>query len=411
MKTYNTVIVGGGVSGVLAGIHLDDDKSIILEKNSTLLKKILVTGGGRCNITNNNPLETYIQSYYNSGNYYRTAFNNFFNSDIIELLEKHGCKTKTEDDKRVFPVTDKATSVQKTLIEILDNTKTNYQLNTNVTSITREDDFFLITYNNGHLIKSENIILSTGGDSYPETGSDGSGYKLAVKLGHSITEHMGGLSPIETYENWVRKLSGISIDAKITIKADKKKISTTNSSIMFTHNGLSGHAVLDNSMLIENHLRQNHNVKLELDLAKDYNHEQLDQKLLDDFKEHPTWGLKRYMHEYMPKSMVTTILKQLEIKEDTKLNQVSKKDRYKIRDNLKRLEFTVKSVQDKHRMVTNSGVRQDQINPNTMESRLVDNLYFTGELIEGCGMCGGFNLQKAYSTGVLAATTIKGVKR
>ncbi|MGN1321854.1 MAG: NAD(P)/FAD-dependent oxidoreductase [Methanosphaera sp.] len=406
MKNYDTVIIGGGASGILAGIYLNDPHSIILEKNNTLGKKLLITGGGRCNLTNNSTLKEYINSYYNSGNYFRPAFNIFFNKDIIELLESNGCKTKVEDDNRVFPVTDKSKTVLNTLINILDNKKTQYKLNCNVNSITRNDNQFIIDYNNTR-ISANNIILATGGLSYPETGSTGDGKRFAVALGHKNTKNMGGLSPIKIEETWINKLQGITLPVKLEFKANNKSIVKDSGSIIFTHNGISGFVIMNNSMTIERHLRKNREVILNMDVTPDYTYESLYKTLQEDFQKHPTQGLKRYLHKYLPKNMVEIFLEQINIDQTTKLNQVTKKDRVKIRDLLKRIRLTVVDVLENESQVTNSGIKRKEINPDTCESKIVPHLYIVGELIEGCGICGGYNLQKAFSTGVLAATSIR----
>ncbi|WP_455646017.1 NAD(P)/FAD-dependent oxidoreductase [Methanosphaera sp.] len=409
LKVYNTAIIGGGASGILAGIYLNDKKSIILEKNEILGKKILITGGGRCNLTNNSTLNEYTKSYYNSGNYYRSAFNLFFNKDIIKLLEDNGCKTKVEDDNRVFPVTDSSKTVLDTLIKILDKSNTQYKLNCNVTSITKEENLFIIQYNSKK-IKAKNVILATGGNSYPETGSTGDGKNFAVSLGHSKTKNMGGLSPIKIEEQWIKKLQGITLDVSLEFKANKKSIVKDSGSIIFTHKGLSGFVIMNNSMTIEKHLRKNQEVKVNMDLVPEYNYETLDKILQEDFKQHSNQGLKRYLHKYLPKNMVVIFLEQLNINPETILNQVTKKERVKIRDSLKRITLTVTDVLENESRVTNSGIKRKEIDPNSFESKVVPNLYIIGELIEGCGICGGYNLQKAFSTGVLAATTIREAK-
>lgn len=405
MKYYNTVIVGGGASGILAAIYLDDSNSILLEKNNILGKKMLVTGGGRCNLTNNKSINEYVKSYYNSGNYYRQAFSNFFNEDIVRLLEDNDCRTKVEDNGRVFPVSDKSENVVDTLVQVLKKKNTKYQLNSKVTSITRENDCFIIKYNDKR-IKSKNVILSTGSNCYPKTGSNGDGYRFLESLGHNLSRNMGGLCPVEIEERWINNLQGITINVNLEVKADNKRILKDEASLLFTHNGLSGHCILDNSMKIESNLRKNKKVVIYLDLAGDYSYEELDETLQDDFKNNPKKHLKGYLHKYLPRNMTGVFMDAFDV-EDKSLNQITKHDRMIIRDNLKRLKLTVKRVCQEDAMVENGGVKQKEINPNTCESRIIPHLYITGELIEGCGICGGFNLQKAYSTGVLAACSIR----
>jgi predicted Rossmann fold flavoprotein len=222
MTVYNTIIIGGGSSGLLSAIHLDDKKSILLEKNDILGKKILITGGGRCNITNNNTLENYVKSFYNGGNFYRTAFSNFFNKDIINLLEKNDCKTKVEENERVFPVSDKSSTVQKTFTKILNNRATKYELNVNVKDLKKKNDLFVVKTNDSRTYKSKFVIIATGGNTYPKTGSTGDGYKFVEEFGHTITKQMGGLSPIKIKETWINNLQGIDIEVKLEIKSNKK---------------------------------------------------------------------------------------------------------------------------------------------------------------------------------------------
>ena len=406
MRIYNTVIVGGGASGILAAIYLNDSNSILLEKNNILGKKMLITGGGRCNITNNASFNEYMKCYYNSGNYYRQAFTNFFNEDIIRLLEDNDCMTKVEENNRVFPISDDSKTVVTTLVNILKKSDTPFELNAKVVNITKEDDCFIIEYNDKH-VKSRNVILSTGSCSYPKTGSNGDGYVFAKKLGHDIPENMGGLCPVEIEEKWITRLQGITMDVNLEIKADNKRIVKDYASLLFTHKGLSGHSILDNSMKIESNIRKKRKVSVFIDFADDYSYEQLDKTLQDDFKSNPKKHLKVYLHKYLPKNMTSIFLEAIGI-DDKTLNQTTKQDRIGIRDNLKRLQLTIKRVCLEDAIVENSGIRQKEVDPNTFESKIVPGLYVTGELIEGCGICGGFNLQKAFSTGVLAACSIKG---
>lgn len=406
MKTYNTIIIGAGASGLLSAIALNDNNSILLEKNEIMGKKLLLTGGGRCNLTNNSDFNEYMNNYYNTGKFYRNAFSTFFNKDIIKLLENNGCKTKIEEDNRVFPVSDDAKSVQQTLINILENSETQYKLNSKVTSIIKKEDKFIVTYNKKQ-IQSKYLILSTGGNSYPKTGSSGDGYEFAKKLGHNISPQMGGLSPIKIREKWIKKLQGITIKAFIEFKSENKSLFKGNGSIIFTHNGLSGFIILDNSMLLEKHLREEKNVTINMDLCKEYSYEQLDTKLIDDFKINANKKIKTYIHNYLPKKMSYELLKKIKVDPEKILNQISKKERLIIRDNLKKITLNVDKVLEKESMVTNSGVIRKEIKPNNFESKKMENLYIVGELIEGCGICGGYNLQQAFSTGFVAGKDIK----
>lgn len=407
MTVYNTIIVGGGSSGILSAIHLNDKKSILLEKNNSLGKKILVTGGGRCNLTNNNTLDNYVKSFYNGGNFYRTAFSYFFNKDVIKLLEDNGCKTKVEENERVFPVSDQASTVQKTFIKIIDKKNTKIKLNTNVKSMKKENDYFIVECDDSKVIKSKYLILSTGGNAYPKTGSTGDGYRFAEQLGHKITRQMGGLAPVKIKETWINKLQGIDMEVKLEIKSNKKSIVKDEGSIMFTHNGISGPVILNNSMEINKYLQKNQNVIINIDLCPEYSYDELDKKLMEDFSKNGNKSIKRYLHNYLPKRMSYEFLNYLNVDSTKILNQINKKERMKIRDTLKRLTLTVLEVLEKEAFVTNSGVERKEINPNTFESKIVENLFIVGELVEGCGISGGYNLQQAYSTGALAAKSIR----
>ena len=192
MKSHNTIIVGGGASGMLAAIELDDKKSLLVEKNSQLGRKILITGGGRCNITNKAPIKEFIRNYNGNGNYYRGAFNQFFNDDIIKLLEDNGCMTKIEKKKQVFPTTDNAKDVNDTLITLVKKSNTKYELNCNIVDITKEDNYFILKTATNKVFKAENVVLATGSDVYKNTGSTGDGEKFATKLGHTKPDDIVG---------------------------------------------------------------------------------------------------------------------------------------------------------------------------------------------------------------------------
>lgn len=407
MKLYDTVIIGGGPAGVIAGIYLKG-KTLLLEKNDILLKKMLLTGGGRCNLTNKSTLDDYMKSFYNNGKFYRTAFTNFFNDDIIKLLEKNGCKTKIEENKRVFPESDKSETVKNTLTDLINKSGTDISTGSCVERIQKKDDHFRIYYNNNLTVESKNLILACGGNCYPKTGSSGEGYSFLESLGHSITEQMGGLCPVKIKEEWIRRLQGITIETHLEILSDKKSISKTEGSLLFTHNGLSGFVILDNSMQIEKHMRKKENVTINLDFCHEYSYESLDEKLRENFSKNSNQKIRTCIHEFLPKRMSREFLSYLNIDSDKILNQITKKERIRIRDNLKRLTLTVDKVLEEEAMVTNSGVKRKEINPDTFESKIVNNLYIVGELIEGCGICGGYNLQQAYSTGFTAAKSVNG---
>ena len=405
MKVYDTIIIGGGPAGVICGIHLEGN-NLLLEKNDALLKKMTITGGGRCNLTNNATLEEYMQSYYGNGKYYRNAFCNFFNKDIINLLEENDCKTKVEENKRVFPVTDKSTSVTKTLIKLLEKSDTKFSINSRVTSIKKEDNLFNICINGKTIVKSKNLVLACGGNCYVPDNTGNDGYALAKSLGHHSSQQMGGLSPVTVKEKWTKKLQGITVNVKIEIKADKKRLNTSRGSIIFTHDGLSGFPILDNSMQIEKHLRKNQNVIINLDLCEKYSYDELDLYLRETFDKNTNKKVKTCISTLVAKKISKVLLEQLKIDPEKIANQVTRKERIKIRDLLKRLTFTVDKVKQEDSMVTNSGIKRKEINPNTFESKITDDLYIIGELIEGCGICGGFNLQQAYSTGYTVSKTI-----
>lgn len=408
MDVYDTIIVGGGPAGVIAGIHLKG-KTMLLEKNDMLLKKMLLTGGGRCNLTNKSSFNEFLGCFYGNGKFYRDAFSKFFNKDIIKLLEDNGCKTKTEEDKRVFPVTDNSKTVVDVLTSLINSSDTEISLNSSVDALQNDGDYFLVRYNKNHVLKSKNVILATGGNCYPKTGSAGDGYAFAKSLGHTLTKQMGGLSPIKIRENWIKNLQAITVDARMEFRSDRKIIGKSEGSVLFTHNGLSGFVILDNSMLMEEYLRNGETVEVSMDFCGHYSYDLLDEYLKKYFKENSNKKIKTCLHQFLPKRMGRELLVHLGIDSDKILNQVTKKERMKIIDSLKHLTLTVDRVLEEDAMVTGSGVKMNQINPVTFESKIADNLYIVGELIEGCGICGGYNLQQAYSTGFTASMSINEV--
>ncbi|MDO5851872.1 MAG: aminoacetone oxidase family FAD-binding enzyme [Methanobacteriaceae archaeon] len=407
MKEYNTIIIGGGPAGIIANILLKNENTILLEQNDTLGKKLLLTGNQRCNLTNHSNLKTFIKSFRKAGNYYRPAFNNFFIEDLMNLIEDNGCPLKIEENNRVFPKSDDAKSVLDALYKSLDKTHKKYKYNAKVTNITKKEEKYLVEINNSEELLTRNILIATGGTAYPHTGSTGDGYKFAEKLGHSITNKTYGLAPLYIEEDWITQLQATVLEnKKIQVKTPEKRIINTEGTILFTHFGLSGPTILNISSQITKALETCDKVTIEIELVKT-GYDQLDKQLQKDFEEKPLIGLKKYLHKYLPPSMIECFCYDILKIEDYKiLNQITKKERLLIRDTLKRLTVTTKKVAINTSMVSCGGISRKEINPNTLESNISPNIYFAGEIIEGCGLSGGFNLQQAFSTGALVAKTI-----
>jgi len=399
-------IVGGGAAGMMAAIRAAElGKDVVLvERNDCVGKKMLITGKGRCNITNAAPIETFIARFGKEGQFFRTAFFKFFNEDLMDFFRTRGLELKTERQGRVFPVTDKASSVVDVLKKSLADSGVKIIYNTRLKAIKKEGDVFNLEPEDGKTISASKVILATGGASYKATGSTGDGFVIAENLGHTIATLKPALVPLKTKERWVKDLQGLGLEnVRITFHLGGKIVTSGVGELMFTHFGVSGPLVLDMSGDIISAIEKHKEVRMEIDLKPGLRNEQLESKLVHKFAVKGTAQIKNIMQDILPKSMVPVFLSLIGAKELMRGNQVTKEDRRAIIGALKALPLTITgALPIEEAMVTGGGVLAKEINPRTMESKVVPGLYFAGEIIEGAASSGGYNLQQAFSTGYLA---------
>ncbi|MDR3222700.1 MAG: NAD(P)/FAD-dependent oxidoreductase [Methanobrevibacter sp.] len=400
MKKYKIAIVGGGSAGMMAAIAIGktlnhDLEEIVLIEKTILGEKLLLTGGGKSNIANSEDIKEQLLKFNEDKNFLKHSFYSFTNNDLLAIFKNKGLKFKEEKNGKYFPINGDANSVLKILKEYLNELEIDIKLNSYVKSITKENNEFNIKIKDKKSISASNIILATGGKSYPKTGSTGDGYKIAENFRHTITSIKPGLVPLKINDIELRKLSGISLeDVEVSFKDDKNKV---RGNILISHFGLSGPAILDLSNFYNN------NTAILIDLIPNMSEIELNKKIVDDLSSKGKILVKNYLKIYLKNRFIDYFLKVIAIDGDKKLSNLSKKDRIKIVNNLKQLKINVDGVMSYEiAMITCGGIKTSEINPKTMESKLVPGLFFAGELLEPSGLTGGYNLQMAFSTGFLA---------
>jgi hypothetical protein len=395
MKAWDVAVIGAGAAGTMAAIRAGQHKKkvILIERNDSIGKKILITGKGRCNLTNIADLDTFIEKFGKQGEFLRTAFHIFFNEDLRGFFASLGLETKVERQGRVFPKTDKATSVVELLKKALSGNGIEILHNTRIVEIAKRDSRFKLVTEDGREIETEKVIIATGGASYKATGSTGDGFKIAEELGHKIMPLIPGLVPLTVKESWIKELQGLALEnVKVTFQYGKRCLSSDVGELMFTHFGVSGPLVLDLSSRVMEILKEHKEVSLLIDLKPGLREEQLESKLLHKFKIKGSIIMKNLMKDILPQRL-----------DDLKANQITQVQRRAIISMLKAFPLTIAgSLPIEEAMVTGGGISTKEINPRTMESRVIPGLYFAGEVIEGAAASGGYNLQQAFSTGYLA---------
>ena len=416
----DVIVIGGGPSGMMAAISASQNgkKVLLLEKNSLLGKKLLITGKGRCNVTSSLPIEEFIKNTPGNGKFLYSSYNSFTNKDIINFLEKQGLKLKEERGNRIFPVTDKAKDVldcfEKKLkqlnVKILYNQKVIEILTLEKNKIKKVVG--VKTENN--TFYADKVILATGGKSYPLTGSTGDGYELAKKIGHTITKIRPSLVPLSTYNlELLGNLQGLSlknVKIKFVDKCKNKVIYEDFGEMLFTHFGVSGPVILSGSAHLVRYknidnLMQNKKLVLEIDFKPALSEEQLDSRILRDFSAEKNKAFKNSLDKLLPQKLIPVIIKLSEIDENKQVNSITKEERLALVRLLKCFEVHIKNFRKiEDAIITSGGINIKEINPKTMESKLVSGLFFAGEVIDVDCYTGGFNLQVAYSTGYVAGS-------
>lgn len=384
---------------------------LLLEKMNSLGRKLLITGKGRCNITNAISIEEFISNIPGNGKFLYSCFQNFSNKDIIDLLEKQGVKTKVERGERVFPESNRSQEVLNALLDLLRNLGVRVKTNTEVCEILIKDQKVReVLTKAGEKIEADKVILATGGKSYPATGSTGDGYLIAEKLGHAITQIRPSLVPLTIIEkNLCKSLQGLSLrNVKIGIWANQKLIYDDFGEMLFTHFGVSGPIILSASAILLrvkniDDLLKKGAIKLRIDLKPALDTEKLDARIRRDFEEYSKKQFKNSLDKLLPQKLIPVIIDKSRICPDKKVSEISKEERRNLVSVLKNLELTIQGFRSiEEAIVTAGGVSIKEINPRTMESKIVDGLYFAGEVIDVDAYTGGFNLQIAYSTGYTA---------
>ena len=412
------IVIGGGPAGMMAAITAAKagNQVTLLEKNKSLGKKLLITGKGRCNITSSLPINDFIPNTPGNGRFLYSAFQNYSNDDIISMMEENGLNIKEERGNRIFPVTDKAEDVLKVFTKELKKASVNIMYEANVSKILIDNNTVVgVEINKKEKIYAEKIILATGGKSYPLTGSNGDGYKLAENLGHTIEKIQGSIVPLEADRKICQMMQGLSLrNVKIQIKdiENNKKIYEDFGEMLFTHFGVSGPTILSSSAHILRYknideLLANNSIKLYIDLKPALEENILDQRILRDFEEYKNRNFKNSLDKLLPQKMIDTVIELSNISPDKKVNEITKEERQRLVKIIKGLEVTIKGLRPvEEAIITAGGVSIKEINPKTMESKLINGLYFAGEIIDVDAYTGGFNLQIAYSTGYTAGINI-----
>ncbi len=412
------VIIGGGPAGMLSAISAGTNKNdvTILEKMNMLGRKLLITGKGRCNITSSIPIDEFIKNVPGNGKFLYSCLNNFTNEDILNILKEEGLQTKVERGNRVFPITDKSQDVLQALLNRLKKLKVKIEVGANVKEILTEQDIANgVKYIQGgkeKVLKADKVILATGGKSYSATGSTGDGYELAKKVGHTVTEIKPSLVPISTKGKDLeicRRMQGLSLkNVAIKIKDAKnnKIIYEDFGEMIFTHFGVSGPVILSGSAHLlrykKEDIRQG-NIKLIIDLKPALDVQKLDDRILRDFSLEKNKIFKNSLDNLLPQKMISTVIELSGIDQNKKVNEITREERVRLVQLLKNFEITLHDFRPiEEAIITAGGISIKEINPKTMESKLIKGLYFAGEIIDVDAYTGGFNLQIAYSTGYTA---------
>lgn len=403
---YDIAIIGGGPAGLMAAIRGAElgASVILLEKNLKPGLKLLMTGGGRCNITNliEEPREL-VQKYGANGKFLFSALNKFGPKEVIEFFNEHGVKTKVEANNRVFPVSEKATDVLEALIKHLKKLHIEIRANSRVKEINLEGGKIeRMILANDEEISANKFVIATGGKSYPLSGSTGDGYKWAKALGHEIISTLPALTSLVLKDKFISELEGLSLPrARISLIKNKKKLYSEIGEAVFTRDGVSGPLILNLSNLVGR--EQPAKLILQIDLEPDLNPQELDQKIQKDFQEDNNKLFKNFILKLLPPKLAPVMISLSGIDPEKKIHQVNGAERKKIINLLKEFNLEIYGLAGYERaMLTSGGVKLNEVDPKTMKSKLIDNLYFAGEILDLAGPTGGFNLQAAWSTGYVA---------
>lgn len=399
------VVVGGGAAGMMAAIKAAErgNEVTLIEKNEKLGKKVFITGKGRCNVTTNKDIEEIIKNIPGNPYFMYSSLYSFTNTDLMGMIEAKGVRLKVERGDRVFPESDKSSDIIRCFERYLQENRVKISLGTTVTDIIQRDGKITgVEIDNGEIVKCDAVILATGGKSYPLTGSTGDGYIFAERLGHSVEKIRPSLIPLVTKEEWVKELMGLSLrNVEIKAKAKGKTIYKDFGEMLFTHFGISGPIIISGSRKISDYLPGEVEILIDLKPALDIN--ELDKRILRDFESSKNKQFKNALDELLPKKLIPVFIRLSEIDEDKPVNSITREERAKIVKLIKEFKVTaVKTRPIEEAIITRGGVNVKEVDPSTMESKIVKNLYIAGEILDVDALTGGFNLQIAFSTGYCA---------
>lgn len=409
MKTI--YVIGGGASGMMAAITAaryggqKGCRVILLEKNEKLGKKLYITGKGRCNLTNACDMDSFFQKVISNPKFLYGAYNQFDAYDAIDFFEKLGLKTKIERGSRVFPLSDKSSDVISVLKKELERLNVDVRYKCEADEIiTKDGSFDGIRLKSGEILCGDAVIIATGGLSYPLTGSTGDGYRFAENAGHTVTELSPSLVPLYVAEEYVKDLMGLTLkNVSIKVRAGQKLIYEDFGELLFTHFGLSGPVILSASRHIIPYIKGGRAITVSIDLKPALDDKQLDARILKDFEKFKNKQFKNSLNLLLPNKLIDVIIPLSSINSEKQVNSITKEERQRLVHLLKNLTFTVTGLAPySQAVITKGGVDVREVNPATMESKLVKNLYFAGEVLDLDALTGGFNLQIAWTTGYLA---------
>lgn len=405
------IIVGGGAAGMLASIISAKNGCAVtlFEKNEKLGKKVYITGKGRCNVTNNCDPEELLQAVMSNPKFLYSAFYSFTSQDMMQLLEDAGVSLKTERGNRVFPVSDHSSDIIHGLEQLMKKYGVQIHLRSEVKNLLTETGIVTgIQLTDNKVYTADAVIVATGGLSYPTTGSTGDGYRFAVETGHTVTECMPSLVPLTTKEAYIPLMKGLSLrNVELTIKRGKKTVYQDFGEMMFTHFGITGPLVLSASAKIGKFLQKGEELSAYLDLKPALSHEQLDDRILREFSSAQNKQFKNVIGVLFPSSLTPVIIGLGPIPEDKVIHDISREERLAFGALIKAFPFTITGLGGfSEAVITRGGVSVREIQPGTMESKKIKNLYFIGEVLDLDAVTGGYNLQIAWSTAYLAATDV-----
>lgn len=397
------IVIGGGPAGMIAAIRAAESGAnvTLFEKNNKLGRKLSITGKGRCNLTNIADVPEVVKNIPGNGKFLYSALKNFTTADTINFFESIGLKTKIERGGRVFPESDSAAEVIEVLTKKLILLDVDIQLNSKVTEIISDGKKIIGVEVGKKIFDADKIILATGGASYPATGSTGDGFKLAKSLGHTVTEILPALVPLEVEEDFIKPLQGLSLkNVRVTLDADNKKIREIFGEMLFTHFGISGPIILTLSGEVAKLLHEKKIVDVFINLKPALTAEQLDARILRDFEKFKRKSIKNSLVELLPNKLIPIILDLAYIDEEKKVDEVNKIERRRLVEILQNLPLTITRTRSiDEAIVTAGGVSVKEIEPKTMQSKIIDGLYIVGEVADVDGFTGGFNLQAAWAMG------------